>query len=97
MPKIPIGSRGEKPEKVVLKIFDARVSGEKRPHNCNTCQAYKREIAKGNPDALEFYKAHINDWIRKYNGATIVLNAKSSKSKALLNSGPGAPRQIRIC
>ena len=101
MPKTPRRSYrvAGKPDKIVLKIFDARVSGEKRPHNCNTCQAYKREIAKGNSDALEFYKAHINDWIRKYNGATIVLNAQATRPKALLHPGSGldAPLRIRIC
>lgn len=71
-----------KSDKIVLKIFDKSVSGEKRTHNCNICQAYKREIAKGNADALQFYKDHINEWVRKYNGVTIVLD-NAERAKAL--------------
>ena len=81
MPKIK--ARKPNTNKVVLKIFDSRVSGEKRPHNCSICQAYKREIAKGNKDALEFYKQHINEWVRKYNGATIVIDANKFPPGAL--------------
>ncbi len=69
-------------DKVVFKIFDARNSGAKRPHNCAICQAYKREIAKGNADALAFYKTHINDFVKKYGGATVVL-PMNKKDKAL--------------
>ena len=63
-------------DKIVLKIFDKKVSGEKRSHNCNICQIYKREIAKGNTDAMVFYRDHINEFIKKYNGATLVFNVK---------------------
>jgi hypothetical protein len=72
----------DKNEKVVFKIFDARNSGAKRAHNCNLCQIYKREIVKGNNDALVFYKDHINEFVKKYNGATIVLPI-NKKLKAL--------------
>lgn len=67
-------------DKVVLKIFDKKVSGEKRAHNCNLCQAYKREAAKGDLDAIRFYKAHINYIVKKYGGVTLVFDAKQSLS-----------------
>jgi hypothetical protein len=78
----------DKSEKVVLKIFDARNSGAKRAHNCNLCQIYKREIVKGNNDALVFYKDHINEFVKKYSGATIVLPI-NPKRKALPASSKG--------
>ncbi len=62
--------------KVVLKIFDRRDGSEKRAHNCDLCQVYKREAAKGDRDALAFYKTHINQMVKKYKGITIVLDAK---------------------
>ncbi len=64
----------QRKDKIILKIFDKRVSEEKRPHNCSLCQTYKREMKKGNKDALEFYKEHINEIVKKYNGATLVLD-----------------------
>ncbi len=72
-------------DKVVLKFFDAGNSGTpKRPHNCAICQAYKREMVKGNLDAMKFYKSHINEFVKKYGGATIVL--PMNKKKAALPS-----------
>ena len=62
-----------KSDKMILKIFDSKVSGEKKPHNCPVCQVYKREIHKGNLEAFEFFKTHINDVVKKNNGATIIL------------------------
>ena len=64
----------EKRDKIVLKIFDPK-EGEKRPHNCSLCAIYKREAKKGNPDAMRFYRDHINEVVRRNNGATIVLDA----------------------
>ena len=72
-----------KRDKIIVKIFDQKVSGEKRTHNCNICQAYKREIAKGNADALQFYKEHINEWVKKYNGVTIVLDNMPEQAKKI--------------
>ena len=46
-------------KKVVIKIFDRKNSTEKRPHTCSTCGIYKREIEKGNREALEFYEAQM--------------------------------------
>lgn len=69
----------EKPkvDKVVLKIFDKKSGGwERRPHNCDLCQTYKREAAKGDMDALRFYKEHINQVVKKYKGVTLVFDAK---------------------
>ncbi len=68
--------------KIVLKIFDRKVSTEKKLHTCSVCQVYKREIAKGNTEALEFYKQHINELVRKYHGATIVVE-QYSRANAL--------------
>jgi hypothetical protein len=65
-------------DKVVLKIFDKKISGEKRTHNCDLCQAYKREAAKGDLDAIRFYKTHINYIVKKYGGVTLVFDAKQS-------------------
>ena len=66
-----------KVDKVVLKIFDKKSGGfEKRPHNCDLCQVYKREAAKGDIDALRFYKDHINRMVKKYKGVTLVFDAK---------------------
>jgi hypothetical protein len=64
-----------KKDKIVLKIFDEDRS-EKRAHNCYLCQIYKREAAKGDKDALAFYKSHLNSIVKKYRGVTIVLNAQ---------------------
>jgi hypothetical protein len=88
MPKIPKTRRSN--DKIILKIFDRKVSGEKRSHNCSICQVYKREIAKGNKDALRFYKDHINEWVKKYNGVTIVLDAKKMPAEALTNMSDSA-------
>ena len=63
-------------DKVVLKIFDKKYGAAKRAHNCDLCQVYKREAAKGDVDAMKFYKEHINQIVKKYKGITIVLNAK---------------------
>jgi hypothetical protein len=64
-------------EKVILKFFDSHVSEEKKPHKCSTCAVYKREIQKGNLEALEFFKNHINDIVKRNNGATIVLDKQN--------------------
>lgn len=66
-------------KKIILKLFDAKVSGEKRPHTCSVCAVYKREIAKGNKEAFAFYKMHIAEVARKNNGVTVVLYGKDSK------------------
>ncbi len=65
-------------DKVVLKIYDRRDGSEKRAHNCDLCQTYKREAAKGDRDAMHFYKDHINQMVKKYRGITLVLDAKQS-------------------
>ncbi|MCL5430348.1 MAG: hypothetical protein M1504_02625 [Candidatus Marsarchaeota archaeon] len=65
----------KKNTKIVLKIFDSKEGEEKRAHNCYLCQIYKREIKKGNKDAYEFYRQHINEWVKKYKGATIVFDS----------------------
>ena len=65
-------------DKIVLKIFDSRDGSEKRAHNCDLCQTYKREAAKGNSDAIKFYKEHINQMVKKYKGITLVMDAKHS-------------------
>jgi hypothetical protein len=62
-----------KSDKIILKIFDSKISSEKKPHNCPLCQVYKREIHKGNTEALEFFKTHINEVVKKNSGATIVI------------------------
>ncbi len=64
------------PNKIVLKIFDKKTSREKRAHNCDLCQAYKREAAKGDLDAIRFYKSHINHVVKKYGGVTLIFDAK---------------------
>ena len=66
-------------EKIILKIFDPKTSEEKKPHTCSICAVYKREIAKGNRDALRFYKEHIAEVARKNNGVTVVLYGKMKK------------------
>ncbi len=68
--------KNKNPDKVVLKIFDRKSSGEKRAHNCELCQVYKREAARGDKDAVRFYKEHINQMVKKYGGITLVLDAK---------------------
>lgn len=63
-------------KKVIIKIFDSKNSTEKRPHTCSVCGVYKREIEKGNKEALEFYKAHIRDVAERNHGVTFVLYSK---------------------
>ena len=63
-------------KKVIIKIFDRKTSEEKKPHTCSVCGVYKREIEKGNKEALEFYKAHIKDVAQRNNGVTFVLYGK---------------------
>jgi hypothetical protein len=72
-------------KKVVIKIFDRKNSTEKRPHTCSTCGIYKREIEKGNREALEFYEAHIRDVAHRNNGVTFVLYSRI-KRKILAGS-----------
>lgn len=60
-----------------MKIFDKKFGHERRVHNCDLCQVYKREAAKGDIDALKFYKAHINRVVKKYGGVTLVFDAKT--------------------
>ncbi len=74
--------------KIILKVYNKDTGEERRPHNCALCQVYKREISKGNTDALAFYRDHINEFVKKYNGATLVFKVKST-SKAL----PAAPKK----
>ena len=73
-----------KPSRIVLKVFDERLGGEKRLHTCSTCHAYKREIKKGNPEALEFYKQHINELARRQNGVTIDVTGYAAHSPKVL-------------
>ena len=77
-------------KKVIIKIFDRRDSTEKRPHTCSTCGIYKREIEKGNKEALEFYKAHLKDVAQRNNGVTFVLYSKVKK--LMLQSASGKPK-----
>ena len=70
--------KNSKVDKVVLKIYDKKDGSEKRTHNCDLCQAYKREMAKGDTDAFNFYKLHINRMVKKYRGITIILDAKQA-------------------
>jgi hypothetical protein len=72
-------------KKIILKVFDSNTSEEKRPHTCSVCAVYKREIAKGNKEALKFYKDHISEVARKNNGVTVVLYGKT-KNKMLEGS-----------
>ena len=67
-------------EKVIVKIFDRKTSSEKKPHVCNVCAVYKREIAKGNREAFEFYKAHIAEIARQNQGVTFVMYGKPTVS-----------------
>jgi hypothetical protein len=64
-------------DKVVLKVYKEG-NGEKRAHNCYLCQIYKREASNGDIEALQFYKTHLNQVVRKYGGITIVLNRAHS-------------------
>jgi hypothetical protein len=80
--------------KIVLKVYDKSVSGEKRAHNCNLCQIYKREIAKGDKDALVFYRDHINEFVKRYNGATLVFNVKPKMRVLPVSSSAGSSRKI---
>ncbi len=66
-------------EKIILKVFDSKTSEEKRPHTCSVCAVYKREIAKGNREALTFYKDHISEIARRNNGVTVVLRGKTRR------------------
>ena len=43
------------------------------------CAVYKREIAKGNKEALKFYKEHIAEIARRDNGVTVVLYGKTKR------------------
>ncbi len=63
-------------KKVIIKIFDRKTSEEKKPHTCSVCGVYKREIEKGNREALEFYKNHLKDVAQRNNGVTFVLYGK---------------------
>lgn len=63
--------QGKKGDKVVLKFFDPETGSEKKLHNCSLCKIYKREVMKGNKEALKFYKDHINDMMHKFNGVTV--------------------------
>lgn len=85
---------GPDSKKIILKVFDAKVSGEKRPHTCSVCAVYKREIAKGNKEALAFYKEHISEVARKNNGVTVVLYGKDRK-KMLSGLGELAEARMR--
>ncbi len=64
-----------KSDKIVLKIFGGN-NEEKRAHNCYLCQIYKREASRGDIEALNFYKSHLNSIVKKYGGATIVLSVR---------------------
>jgi hypothetical protein len=68
---------GPDSKKIIFKLFDRKKSGEKRPHTCSTCSIYKREIAKGNREAFEFYKLHIMEVAKRNDGVTFVLYGKT--------------------
>ncbi len=76
----------KKKAKIVLKIFDSATSRAKSTHTCNACMIYKREIAKGNSEALQFYRDHINEVVRKNNGATIVIDGDLKQKLTALPS-----------
>ncbi len=80
--------------KIVLKVYDKSISGEKRAHNCNLCQIYKREIAKGDKEALVFYRDHINEFVKKYNGATLIFNVKSKRQALPVSSKAGPSKKV---
>lgn len=65
-------------DKVVFKIFDTSEGREKKAHNCNICQIYKMEMKKGNTDALEFYKAHLTDWMKRNRGITVSFDTSQA-------------------
>ncbi len=79
-------------EKIILKVFDAKTSEEKRPHTCSVCAIYKREITKGNKEALKFYKDHIAEVARRNNGVTVVLRGKARRK--MLTGATDEPRQV---
>lgn len=79
---------------IVVKVFDRKNSTEKRPHTCGVCAVYKREIAKGNREAFEFYKAHIMDVARKNSGVTFVLYSKAKKG--ILTGSPVDSRKVKL-
>ena len=76
----------ENVNRIVLKVYDKSNSGEKRAHNCNLCQIYKKEIAKGDKDALIFYRDHINEFVKKYSGATLIFNVKQKRQALPVSS-----------
>jgi hypothetical protein len=81
-------------KKIIFKVFDSKNSNEKRPHTCAVCAIYKREIAKGNREALEFYKMHITDIAKRNDGVTFVLYSK--KKRGALTSSSMNSRKMTL-
>ena len=57
-------------DKVIISLFTQ--PGKKR-HTCPTCEAYKREIKKGNREALEMYLKHIVQVAKNDGGNSLVI------------------------
>ncbi len=58
-------------EKTVISLF---TDNGRRIHTCLACESYKREIRKGNSEALTFYLKHIYYVAKRNNGSSFVVS-----------------------
>lgn len=70
-------------EKTIISLFTEE--GRKR-HTCIACESYKREIRKGNKEALIFYMQHIYDVARRGRGNTFVIRKGDIVRNGLQNT-----------
>ena len=69
-------------DKVIISLFTQ--PGKKR-HTCPTCEAYKREIKKGNKEALEMYLKHIVSVAKSDGGNSFVIKKTDVLKKGNMN------------
>ena len=69
-------------DKVIISLFTQ--PGKKR-HTCPTCEAYKREIKKGNKEALEMYLKHIVNVAKSDGGNSFVIKKNDVIKKGRMN------------
>lgn len=58
-------------EKTIISLF---TDNGRKIHTCLACESYKREIRKGNSEALTFYLKHIYYIAKKSNGNSFVVS-----------------------
>lgn len=69
-------------EKTIISLF---TDNGRKIHTCLACESYKREIRKGNSEALTFYLKHIYYIAKKSDGNSFVVSNGRRIKETLTN------------